>query len=231
MQRLTELNLHCNKLQALPDGLGQLQQLATLKLSDNALQQLPASMGQLRQLSSLDLSGNELQQLPDSLGKLLRLATLDLSRNALRALPASLAQAPLTRLALRSNSQLWALPPAGPFRKRCRTWTLMAAAACRRSPGELENGQGKVELVPASVCSVGGAGCLLQLGSMGCLLVLGRPSRQEGRRTKLRGHFFSKSRSQLRSHMAILSHDLPTALAELPAGQKDQAEGTLVFQK
>lgn len=62
-------------------------QLRWLILTDNRIEHLPEALGNCRQMQKLMLSGNRLQALPDSLAQLENLELLRLSANRLPALP------------------------------------------------------------------------------------------------------------------------------------------------
>ncbi|XP_076019941.1 E3 ubiquitin-protein ligase LRSAM1 [Genypterus blacodes] len=88
---LKVLDLHDNKLSALPNDIGQLASLQILNVEKNCIQVLPDSIGQLRSLQTLNLKANCLSELPDTLASMSSLRTLDLSENNILRLPKSLA--------------------------------------------------------------------------------------------------------------------------------------------
>jgi Leucine-rich repeat (LRR) protein len=95
------LYLHKNKLQSLPDSIGNLHALQELSLSYNNLQSLPESIGNLSSLQYLDLFNNNLQSLPESILSLTKLNTLSLRKNPLS--PSTLSITPSQFSFLRSR--------------------------------------------------------------------------------------------------------------------------------
>ncbi|KAK3705474.1 hypothetical protein LTR37_013291 [Vermiconidia calcicola] len=134
---LETLDLHGNKLQALPMGLRRLERLTMLNLSHNALENsaldvvaqistlkdlklghnglsnnLPSSLCNFRNLESLDLQCNRLLGLPEAIRELVSLKVLNVSNNQLTALPMDALEAlPLTELDASSNALISALFP------------------------------------------------------------------------------------------------------------------------
>uniref|UniRef100_UPI00358FE397 E3 ubiquitin-protein ligase LRSAM1 isoform X2 n=1 Tax=Myxine glutinosa TaxID=7769 RepID=UPI00358FE397 len=88
---LQVLDLHFNKLIALPKDIGQLTSLQVLNLENNKLQSLPESVGELHNLRTLNVKDNALVALPDSLRSLGQLYSLDLRGNHFNRLPKCLA--------------------------------------------------------------------------------------------------------------------------------------------
>lgn len=58
-----------NKIESLPESLGQLVHLTQINVQNNRLTSIPASISQLP-ITSLDLSNNQLLSLPDSISSL-----------------------------------------------------------------------------------------------------------------------------------------------------------------
>ncbi|KAK3715875.1 hypothetical protein LTR37_006858 [Vermiconidia calcicola] len=135
---LETLDLHGNKLQALPMGLRRLERLTMLNLSHNAVENsaldvvaqiaslkdlklghnalsnnLPSSLCNLRNLESLDLQSNRLLGLPEAIRELVSLKVLNVSNNQLTALPMDALEAlPLIELDASSNALISALFPS-----------------------------------------------------------------------------------------------------------------------
>jgi len=83
LKNLEELYLGGNKLESLPDNIGNLTNLKKLYLGYNQLKSLPDSIGNLTNLKYLNLSKNQLKDLPESIGKLKKLQRLHLYGNQL----------------------------------------------------------------------------------------------------------------------------------------------------
>merc|ERR1712190_454261 len=71
--KLTELkllSLMCNKLVALPSGMGNMASMTDLNFAENNIESLPEDFGNFAVLKVLELHGNKLTELPESLGNL-----------------------------------------------------------------------------------------------------------------------------------------------------------------
>ena len=79
--KLRWLILTDNRLESLPDEIGQCRQLQKLMLAGNRLQTLPPSLAECRNLELLRIAANRLQQLPDWLANMPRLAWLAYAGN------------------------------------------------------------------------------------------------------------------------------------------------------
>ena len=66
-QNLTHLDLRNNRLERLPDQIGDLILLRELRVDYNSLKQLPFTLNRLHHLEQLTASQNRLQKLPRSL--------------------------------------------------------------------------------------------------------------------------------------------------------------------
>ncbi|XP_053567906.1 LOW QUALITY PROTEIN: DISP complex protein LRCH3 [Bombina bombina] len=102
LQALTFLNISRNQLTSLPGYLCNLP-LKVLITSNNKLDCLPEEIGNLRLLTELDVSCNEIQTIPTQIGKLESLRDLNIRRNHLVHLPEELAELPLVRLDFSCN--------------------------------------------------------------------------------------------------------------------------------
>jgi CCR4-NOT transcription complex subunit 6 len=78
---LTKLYLNCNKLMAIPEGIGKLRNLTHLDVSLNELRSLPQEIGMLVGLKQLLLFDNHLDYLPSELGSLYQLEMLGIEGN------------------------------------------------------------------------------------------------------------------------------------------------------
>lgn len=88
LQALAILDVHDNKLQALPaEAVASWDKLEKLDASHNELGSLPEALCSLEFLTALLLQHNKLQRLPDGFAKLTNLQVLDLSHNDLTTLP------------------------------------------------------------------------------------------------------------------------------------------------
>ena len=89
--RVRELDLHANRLTALPSTVLSLRRLQRLYLDHNTLSALPESFGNdVSVLTDLALHENQLTDLPPSIGRLRKLETLRLDRNRLTSIPTEL---------------------------------------------------------------------------------------------------------------------------------------------
>ncbi|XP_062861804.1 leucine-rich repeat and calponin homology domain-containing protein 1 [Trichomycterus rosablanca] len=102
LQSLTSLNISRNQLSVLPACVCSLP-LRVLNASNNKLNALPESIGQLTNLMELDVSCNEITALPRHLGRLKALRELSVRRNLLCVLPDDLADLPLVKFDFSCN--------------------------------------------------------------------------------------------------------------------------------
>lgn len=96
LQSLTCLNISRNQLSVLPACVCGLP-LRVLNASNNKLNALPESIGQLTNLMELDVSCNEITALPRQIVQLKSLRELNVHRNLLCVLPEDLADLPLVK--------------------------------------------------------------------------------------------------------------------------------------
>ena len=78
---LESLYLTGCKLEALPEGIGQIQSLGLLNIQDNDLRSLPAELKNLNKLTVVNLRNNGFEKLPKVLSTLPNLREIDLSGN------------------------------------------------------------------------------------------------------------------------------------------------------
>ncbi|KAK3543623.1 hypothetical protein QTP70_025015 [Hemibagrus guttatus] len=102
LQSLTSLNISRNQLSVLPVCVCGLP-LRVLNASNNKLNALPESIGQLTSLMELDVSCNEVTALPRQIGRLKALRELNVRRNFLCVLPEDLADLPLVKFDFSCN--------------------------------------------------------------------------------------------------------------------------------
>ncbi len=105
------LDLSHNRLESIPDSLGDLANLRALFIAYNPnLSSIPPSIGKLAKLQQLSLPGNKLVSLPESIGNLAHLRMLDLKDNLLASLPKQVGNLTRLQVAYLMNNQLPALP-------------------------------------------------------------------------------------------------------------------------
>ncbi len=73
---LKTLNLYNNRLEEIPDSIGNLKQLRTLNLGSNNLTYIPTSIIKMKKLKSLVLSKNNLREIPECVRSLVNLENL-----------------------------------------------------------------------------------------------------------------------------------------------------------
>eukprot|EP00943_MAST-04B_sp_MAST-4B-sp1_P009868 g9868.t1 len=112
-KRMVVLMVIGNKLQALPDSVGNLQNLLTLWVFNNRLKSLPDSVGNLQNLLNLRVFNNRLKSLPDSVGNLQNLLNLRVFNNRLKSLPDSVGNLQNLQRFLAWNNTLTSLPETG----------------------------------------------------------------------------------------------------------------------
>ena len=98
------------KINFLPDNIGQLDSLSTLYLEWHNLIQLPESFSNLTNLSGLAISNNYLQSLPDLIGNLTNLIFLDLGYNQLASIPETIGNLQNIQYLFLFNNKLTTLP-------------------------------------------------------------------------------------------------------------------------
>lgn len=116
LERLTVVNLSHNKLEnGTLDVISQISSLRDLRLGHNALTgSLPASICSLQYLETLDIQANRLLALPEAIRELVRLRVINVSGNQLTALPMeALQELKLTDLDASSNALIGPLFPPG----------------------------------------------------------------------------------------------------------------------
>jgi Leucine-rich repeat (LRR) protein len=90
LKHLRRLNIAINQITAIPPSIGDLPLLEWLNVNDNQLTELPDSIGDLRKLIKFGIVQNKLDRLPDSIGRLTQLSKLDMRRNQFQWLPGSI---------------------------------------------------------------------------------------------------------------------------------------------
>lgn len=92
-----------NKLQSLPDVIGEFVKLETLNAMNNVITYIPASFGKLKNLKQIQLSNNQISEFPSMFAGLKHLDMLDLSRNKITSIPAATKDLYCTELNLNQN--------------------------------------------------------------------------------------------------------------------------------
>ena len=95
--RLTKLDVSLNRLEALPEAIGELRALQRLDVGFNQLTALPEAIGRLQALQRLDVFNNQLRALPEAIGGLQELKILALRHNiSLTGVPNEMLSLPST---------------------------------------------------------------------------------------------------------------------------------------
>ena len=81
-----------NRIEKLPNEMGQLKSLRVLALSDNALADFPEVLCECHALKELWLENNTISTLPNAIDALKELSILAMSTNAFRTMPFVLSQ-------------------------------------------------------------------------------------------------------------------------------------------
>jgi len=113
LRKLRMLDLGHNRLERLPDAMGDLKELTSfLYLHDNRLTGLPSSMARLRQLRYLNISENLLTLLPEPVCDMSGLQELRATDNQIGELPEEIGRLSRLRELHLRNNRLTALPDA-----------------------------------------------------------------------------------------------------------------------
>ena len=98
------------KINQLPENIGQLSELTTLYLEKHDIITIPSNFTQLSSLTSLKFSNNWLTSLPENFGNLTSLIILDLGYNQLGSIPESIGNLGSLEYLFLFNNQLVSLP-------------------------------------------------------------------------------------------------------------------------
>uniref|UniRef100_A0A672LU79 Leucine-rich repeat-containing protein 1-like n=1 Tax=Sinocyclocheilus grahami TaxID=75366 RepID=A0A672LU79_SINGR len=107
---LTCLDVSENKLEHLPDEMGNLLSLTDLLVSQNLIDILPKSIGKLKKLSNFNCDRNRLMSLPKEIGGCCSLNVLCVRENRLTRIPPELSQATELHVLDVSGNRLLYLP-------------------------------------------------------------------------------------------------------------------------
>ena len=89
-KNLRILCLTGGKISMIPQAIGNLSNLRTLDLSTNEIREIPKTVGKLQKLVRLELSGNQITSIPDEIGNLQKLTALRLNFNQITEIPHSI---------------------------------------------------------------------------------------------------------------------------------------------
>jgi len=84
------LCLDHNRIEELPDWIGELANLETLWVGGNRLTRLPDSIRNLKKLKSLAICDNMIKHIPDWIGELESITEVSIARNPLPWIPAGM---------------------------------------------------------------------------------------------------------------------------------------------
>ena len=110
MPNLSSLFLSSNKIQNIPEELGNVNNLWWLKLDNNVITELPTSIGNLKQLEIINLSNNRISKLPLSIKNWQKIEKIDFSYNLLTKIPDYFGFFPNLRVLNIRNNKLTNLP-------------------------------------------------------------------------------------------------------------------------
>jgi Leucine-rich repeat (LRR) protein len=104
LTKLRNLSLHLNSLHSLPESFASLSSLEELDLGRNLFTHIPKSIRKLKSLKSLKLQGNSIETFSLEEGDLENLEVLDLNNCGLKELPQEITYLKkLRKISLRSN--------------------------------------------------------------------------------------------------------------------------------
>eukprot|EP00613_Pedinella_sp_CCMP2098_P023867 CAMPEP_0171715556 /NCGR_PEP_ID=MMETSP0991-20121206/18937_1 /TAXON_ID=483369 /ORGANISM="non described non described, Strain CCMP2098" /LENGTH=245 /DNA_ID=CAMNT_0012306463 /DNA_START=482 /DNA_END=1216 /DNA_ORIENTATION=+ len=104
------LDVSFNKIEELPEQIGDLILLKELNISNNQLEVLPKSIGDLRCLRRFQCNNNSIELVPDEIGQCYMLEDLIANDNALRQFPASVIGCAALNVCDLRNNQLESVP-------------------------------------------------------------------------------------------------------------------------
>ncbi len=90
LSRLTFLDVQSNQLKRLPEALGCLTNLTTLSIQKNYIEELPWTIGLCTSLVEFNADFNQLKALPEAIGHLKSLQRLSVHLNSLKSLPTTI---------------------------------------------------------------------------------------------------------------------------------------------
>jgi hypothetical protein len=110
IQKVDVLNLHSQKLKALPPEIAHFTGLSKLDISYNFLKELPEEIGLFTKLTELRINHNALKALPTSIGKLILMKNFQCSCNQLSEFPSGICKMVQLRSLNLSKNQIVMLP-------------------------------------------------------------------------------------------------------------------------
>ena len=84
------LDLSDNKIEVIPDSIGDLTNLKGLELKNNQIKVIPDSIGNLTNLKNIELDNNQIKVIPDSIGNLTNLKYFSFRNNQIKVIPDSI---------------------------------------------------------------------------------------------------------------------------------------------
>jgi len=106
---LKNLNLNNNLLRSLPNSIGKLKKLETLQLSNNSLTSLPSPITNCNSLQTINLKMNRFKKFPIEVTHLKKLDAIDISSNQIKSLPPEISKILAVEINI-NNNQLIGLP-------------------------------------------------------------------------------------------------------------------------
>ena len=105
------LDLDNNKIEGIPQDVGNCAMLETVSLRQNRLRSIPSTLQHCKRLKTLDVAHNMLTCLPPPIGNCTALESIDAGGNLLLDIPGALSRLSKLRvLILRGNSDLRGIP-------------------------------------------------------------------------------------------------------------------------
>mmetsp|Transcript_31256 Transcript_31256/g.63034 ORF Transcript_31256/g.63034 Transcript_31256/m.63034 type:complete len:257 (-) Transcript_31256:149-919(-) len=135
---LTKLSINQNRIQVMPEEIGEMISLHTLCIYDNTLTTLPPSVARLQSLTQLSVYNNFIASLPPEFCKIPRLQQAYLSNNRLTALPDGFEQLTALRALFLDGNSLQELPE-GFFKMPAIQELTLANNTLKAVPPELAN--------------------------------------------------------------------------------------------
>jgi Leucine-rich repeat (LRR) protein len=107
---LIELNLQKNKIQKIPDAIGDFTALKKLSLNYNEITEVNENIGALTELEEMSFYHNKLKSIPSGIYDLLSLKTIDLYYNEIERVDPEISRLKNLEILYLSNNQLVSIP-------------------------------------------------------------------------------------------------------------------------